>query len=52
MSFKAAALQMCSGTDPERNAASMARLVRDAAGQGASYIQTPGSSDVAGGAAA
>jgi predicted amidohydrolase len=41
MSFKAAAIQMCSGTDPERNAASIARLVREAAGQGASYIQTP-----------
>ena len=41
MSFKVAAVQMCSGTDPERNAASMARLVREAAGQGATYIQTP-----------
>lgn len=41
MSFTAAAIQMCSGVDPERNAASMARLVRAAAGQGASYVQTP-----------
>jgi predicted amidohydrolase len=41
MTFKAAAIQMCSGVDPERNAAAMARLVRDAAGQGATYVQTP-----------
>jgi predicted amidohydrolase len=41
MTFKAAAIQMCSGVDPEVNAVTMARLVRDAAAQGASYIQTP-----------
>ncbi|MGO4355889.1 carbon-nitrogen hydrolase family protein [Rhizobium sp. RAF36] len=41
MVFKAAAVQMCSGVDPARNAVSMARLVREAAGQGATYIQTP-----------
>jgi deaminated glutathione amidase len=41
MTFKAAAIQMCSGVDPEKNAADMARLVRDAAAQGAVYIQTP-----------
>ena len=41
MRFKAAAIQMCSGIDPERNAADMARLVRAAAAQGAIYIQTP-----------
>jgi predicted amidohydrolase len=41
MTFTAAAIQMCSGVDPERNAAAMARLVRDAAGQGAIYVQTP-----------
>ncbi len=41
MAFKAAAIQMCSGVDPERNAADMARLVREAAAQGAVYIQTP-----------
>ncbi|SME95595.1 Predicted amidohydrolase [Xaviernesmea oryzae] len=41
MVFKAAAIQMCSGVDPEKNAADMARLVRDAAAQGATYIQTP-----------
>jgi predicted amidohydrolase len=41
MVFKAAAVQMCSGVDPARNAVSMARLVREAAAQGATYIQTP-----------
>ena len=41
MAFKAAAIQMCSGVDPEKNAADMARLVRDAAAQGAVYVQTP-----------
>jgi predicted amidohydrolase len=39
--FKAAAIQMRSGKDPERNASDMEKLVRDAAGQGATYIQTP-----------
>ena len=39
--FKAAAIQMRSGTDPQRNAADLERLVRDAASQGATYIQTP-----------
>ncbi len=41
MTFKAAAIQMCSGVDPARNADAMVRLVRDAAGQGATYVQTP-----------
>ncbi|MDK4736648.1 carbon-nitrogen hydrolase family protein [Rhizobium sp. CNPSo 3490] len=41
MSFRAAAVQMCSGVDPEKNAAAMARLVREAAAQGATYVQTP-----------
>ncbi|MET0747807.1 MAG: carbon-nitrogen hydrolase family protein [Rhizobium sp.] len=41
MSFKVAAIQMCSGTDPEKNVADMVRLVRDAASQGAVYVQTP-----------
>lgn len=41
MTFRAAAIQMCSGVDPERNAAAMARLVREAAGKGATYVQTP-----------
>ncbi|KRB62660.1 nitrilase [Rhizobium sp. Root708] len=41
MTFTAAAIQMCSGVDPERNAAAMARLVREAAGRGATYVQTP-----------
>ncbi|PBC06257.1 carbon-nitrogen hydrolase family protein [Mesorhizobium sp. WSM3860] len=39
--FKAAAVQMRSGTRPERNAADMERLVRQAAQQGATYVQTP-----------
>ncbi|MER9049932.1 carbon-nitrogen hydrolase family protein [Mesorhizobium sp. M0923] len=39
--FKAAAIQMRSGTSPERNAVDLERLVREAAGLGASYIQTP-----------
>lgn len=41
MTFKAAAIQMCSGIDPASNAETMARLVREAALQGATYIQTP-----------
>jgi predicted amidohydrolase len=39
--FKAAAIQMRSGIDPQRNAADLEKLVRDAASQGATYIQTP-----------
>ena len=39
--FKAAAVQMNSGVDPQKNADSMERLVRDAHAQGAIYIQTP-----------
>lgn len=38
---KVAALQMRSGTDPERNAAAFEALVREAAGQGATYVQSP-----------
>lgn len=38
---KLAVVQMCSGVDPQRNADSMERLVRDAAVQGAVYVQTP-----------
>ena len=41
MTFKAAAIQMCSGVDPAENAGTMARLVREAAAQGATYVQTP-----------
>ena len=41
MSFKAAAIQMCSGVDPKTNADAMERLVREAAAQGAVYVQTP-----------
>ncbi|MES0037751.1 carbon-nitrogen hydrolase family protein [Mesorhizobium sp. M0046] len=39
--FKAAAIQMRSGTSPERNAVDLERLVREAAGLGATYVQTP-----------
>lgn len=39
--FKAAAIQMRSGESPERNAVDLERLAREAAGQGATYIQTP-----------
>ncbi|TCN17566.1 carbon-nitrogen hydrolase family protein [Sinorhizobium americanum] len=41
MSFKAAAVQMCSGVDPARNVETIVRLVREAASEGAVYIQTP-----------
>jgi len=41
MTLKAAAIQMCSGVDPEKNAADMTKLVREAASQGAIYVQTP-----------
>lgn len=40
-SFKVAALQMRSGTSLERNVAAFEALVRDAAGQGAIYVQSP-----------
>ncbi|MBA3449331.1 MAG: carbon-nitrogen hydrolase family protein, partial [Pseudaminobacter sp.] len=39
--FKAAAVQMRSGVDPKRNAADFERLVREAASQGAVYVQSP-----------
>jgi predicted amidohydrolase len=39
--FKAAAVQMRSGTDPQRNAADFERFVRAAASNGARYVQTP-----------
>ncbi|MBN9220123.1 MAG: carbon-nitrogen hydrolase family protein [Mesorhizobium sp.] len=39
--FKVAAVQMRSGTSPQRNAADMELLVREAAGRGATYVQTP-----------
>ncbi|MDQ0321585.1 putative amidohydrolase [Pararhizobium capsulatum DSM 1112] len=41
MVFKVAAIQMCSGVDAAANAEAMDRLVREAAGHGATYIQTP-----------
>lgn len=39
--FKAAAVQMRSGTDVGRNAKAMEELVREAAASGAHYVQTP-----------
>jgi predicted amidohydrolase len=39
--FKAAAIQMRSGESPERNAVDLERLVREAASQGVTYVQTP-----------
>ena len=39
--FKAAAVQMRSGTSVERNAETFENMVREAAGNGATYIQTP-----------
>ena len=41
MTVTIAAIQMCSGTDPVRNAETMRRLVREAAAKGAVYVQTP-----------
>ncbi|WDZ75832.1 carbon-nitrogen hydrolase family protein [Ensifer adhaerens] len=41
MTFTAAAIQMCSGVDPQKNAETMVRLAREAAARGATYIQTP-----------
>jgi predicted amidohydrolase len=41
MTFKAAAIQMCSGVDPEKNAVDMEKLIREAAANGAVYVQTP-----------
>jgi deaminated glutathione amidase len=41
MPMTVAAIQMCSGVDPSRNASTMATLVREAAGRGATYVQTP-----------
>ena len=38
---KVAAIQMCSGTDPVRNAERLEALVREAHSQGAVYIQSP-----------
>jgi predicted amidohydrolase len=38
---KVAAVQMCSGTDPVKNAARVEALVREAHAAGAVYIQTP-----------
>ena len=39
--MRVAAIQMCSGLTPEQNLPVLDSLVRDAASQGATYIQTP-----------
>jgi predicted amidohydrolase len=39
--FKAAAVQMRSGREPERNVVDFEALVREAAARGATYVQTP-----------
>ncbi|PSJ50781.1 carbon-nitrogen hydrolase family protein [Kumtagia ephedrae] len=39
--FKAAAVQMRSGTEPRRNVADLEAMVREAAARGATYVQTP-----------
>ena len=39
--LKVAAIQMCSGVDPSKNAATLETLVGEAAKRGATYIQTP-----------
>lgn len=39
--FRAAAIQMCSGVDIAANAATVEKLVAEAAAQGATYVQTP-----------
>ncbi|PWJ84760.1 putative amidohydrolase [Pseudaminobacter salicylatoxidans] len=39
--FTAAAIQMRSGVDPKKNAETFEALVREAAGKGATYVQSP-----------
>jgi predicted amidohydrolase len=39
--FKAAAIQMRSGTNPEKNVVVFEQMVREAAANGATYVQTP-----------
>src|SRR2546423_4273480 len=39
--FRVGLVQMCTGRDVEKNLADASSLVREAAGQGAQYVQTP-----------
>ena len=39
--FRAAAIQMCTGTDVAHNVETLEKLVADAVGKGADYVQTP-----------
>ena len=41
MTFTAAVIQMCTGTDPDRNIERLRVLVAEAAAKGAHYVQTP-----------
>jgi len=41
MTFRVACVQLCSSTDVEENISAVERLVRQAADQGAEYVQTP-----------
>jgi deaminated glutathione amidase len=41
MTFRAGLVQMCTGRDVEKNLADAGALVREAAAQGAQYVQTP-----------
>ncbi len=41
MRFRAACIQLCSSTDVSENLETAERLVREAAGRGAEYVQTP-----------
>ena len=40
-SFRAGLVQMCTGRDVDRNVADASSLIREAAGKGARYVQTP-----------
>ena len=40
-SFRAGLVQMCTGRDVDRNVADASALIREAAGKGARYVQTP-----------
>ena len=39
--FRVGLVQMCTGRDVEKNLADAGELIREAAGQGAQYVQTP-----------
>jgi deaminated glutathione amidase len=41
LAFRVGLVQMCTGRDVDRNVADASALIREAAGQGAQYVQTP-----------